>query len=116
MQCDELIEELSRVKSENKRLTDLLTTLSRNLSEFKHMQLEEEEELSRTKKRKAQDNENLQINLSNNTMPNVIRSNISRVYVRIDPSDVSLVSSYILQTFYFLFFLKGEMTYMKIIY
>lgn len=93
---DELIQELCRVKSENKRLTDLLTIFSRNLSEFKQMQYEEEE-MSRTRKRKADDqNQNLQ-NVSpkhkmcRGDLPNAITSNISRVYVRIDPSDVSLV-------------------------
>lgn len=98
MQGEELIQELSRVKSENKRLTNLLTTVSRNLSEFKHMELEEEEEeliMSRTRKRKAQENLENNNNIpSNQMLPNVIRSNISRVYVRIDPSDVSLVSFY----------------------
>ncbi|KAL1544683.1 putative WRKY transcription factor 60 [Salvia divinorum] len=93
----ELVEELCRVKSENKRLTNLLTIVSTNLSEFKQRQYEEE--LSRTRKRKADDiinNQNPQNNSPNHIMcsgdlTNVIRSNTSRVYVRIDPSDISLV-------------------------
>ncbi|XP_057810531.1 WRKY transcription factor 18-like [Salvia miltiorrhiza] len=94
-QDDELIQELCRVKSENKKLSNMLTIVSRNLSEFFKQMQYEEEELSRTRKRKADDinNQHLQ-NISpthSADLPNVIKSNISRVYVRIDPSDVSLV-------------------------
>ncbi|KAG6433218.1 hypothetical protein SASPL_104826 [Salvia splendens] len=94
----ELVEELCRVKSENKRLTNLLTIVSTNLCECKQMQYEEEE-LSRTRKRKADgiiNNQNPQNNSPDHIMcsgdlTNVIRPNTSIVYVRIDPSDISLV-------------------------
>lgn len=93
-----VIQELSRL---NKTVTDLLTivhVMSKNMCE-------EEEEQSRKRKRQGNDDDqNLEnLPLSNHTivypsdfsaanaMPNVVRSNISRVYVRIDPSDISLV-------------------------
>ncbi|KAI3454017.1 hypothetical protein Pfo_010680 [Paulownia fortunei] len=100
----DLIQELNRMKTENKKLTDMLTIVSRNYNDL--MQRNSEDEVSRTRKRKADDdNENLGnfiVNKSFNHssycdewspagMPKVIKSNVSRVYVRIDPSDTSLV-------------------------
>ncbi|KAL8499349.1 hypothetical protein ACS0TY_022362 [Phlomoides rotata] len=78
------------LKSENKKLSDMVTTLIRNYNDLKQQYSEEEE--SRTRKRKLADQ-----HTSWNPMimscdqSKVIKSNISRVYVRIDPSDISLV-------------------------
>ncbi|GFQ08195.1 probable WRKY transcription factor 40, partial [Phtheirospermum japonicum] len=70
---DQLIQELSRIKSENKKLSDILTI-----------------------KRKADENENLDnfIGFDGKCSPGttqVIKSNVSRVHVRMDPSDTSPV-------------------------
>lgn len=97
MQAGELIQEMSRLI---KKLTDLLTiVMSKNLCE------EEEEQSRKRKRRQANDEDQNLENISSSdhhstvvypshlsaAMPNVVRSNISRVYVRIDPSDISLV-------------------------
>lgn len=78
----------------------------------------EEEELSRTRKRKADDiinNQNPQINSPDHIMcsgdlTNVIRPNTSIVYVRIDPSDISLVRALLLYYFLFSFSFEDEIT------
>lgn len=97
MQPDDLIEELNRMKWENKKLNEILTIVCRNYHDL--MKTESGEE--RLRKRKSDEIENF----SNITefihsccdawspgRPKEIKSNISRVHVRIDPSDTSLVS------------------------
>ncbi|KAL8499351.1 hypothetical protein ACS0TY_022363 [Phlomoides rotata] len=75
------------LKSENKKLSDMVTILIRNYNDLK--QQCSEEEVSRTRKRKLAD----QHTSWNPMMMSCDQSkvNISRVYVRIDPSDISLV-------------------------
>ncbi|KAL0407826.1 UNVERIFIED_CONTAM: putative WRKY transcription factor 40 [Sesamum radiatum] len=92
---DEMTEELSRMKWENKKLSDMLTILTRNYND-----------LMQTRKRKAVDSPSPGSSVFGNDndndysccdetsagcLPRVIKSNVSRVYVRIDPSDTSLV-------------------------
>ncbi|XP_011070377.2 probable WRKY transcription factor 40 [Sesamum indicum] len=86
---DEMVEELNRMKSENKKLSDVLTIVTRNYND-----------LMQTRKRKAVDpgyyNHSCRYysccdETSAGTLPKMIKSNVSRVYVRIDPSDTSLV-------------------------
>ncbi|KAK4422337.1 putative WRKY transcription factor 40 [Sesamum alatum] len=73
---DEMMEELNRMKSENKKLNDILTILTRNYND-----------LMKTRKRKAVDTHE-----TSAALPDMIKSNVSRVYVRIDPShDTNLV-------------------------
>ncbi|KAL7112070.1 hypothetical protein ACP275_05G129800 [Erythranthe tilingii] len=87
-----LIQELNRMKSENKKLTEMLTIVSINYNNLKQNQ--SEEELPETRKRKADEIENFgDFNNRTNTFfnPKVIKSNVSRIHVRIDPSDTSLV-------------------------
>ncbi|KAL9167887.1 hypothetical protein ABFS82_05G126800 [Erythranthe guttata] len=89
---DHLIQELNRMKSENKKLTEMLTIVSINYNNLKKNQ--SDEELPETRKRKADEIENFgDFNNRNNTFfnPKVIKSNVSRIHVRIDPSDTSLV-------------------------
>ncbi|KAL0298252.1 UNVERIFIED_CONTAM: putative WRKY transcription factor 40 [Sesamum angustifolium] len=85
------MEELNRMKSENKKLSDILTIVTRNYND-----------LMQTRKRKAVDPGNCTDNSCHNyysccdetsagSLPKLIKSNVSRVYVRIDPSDTSLV-------------------------
>ncbi|KAL0372079.1 UNVERIFIED_CONTAM: putative WRKY transcription factor 40 [Sesamum calycinum] len=86
-----MMEELNRMKSENKKLSDILTIVTRNYND-----------LMQTRKRKAVDPGNCTDNSCHNyysccdetsagILPKLIKSNVSRVYVRIDPSDTSLV-------------------------
>ncbi|KAK4380977.1 putative WRKY transcription factor 40 [Sesamum angolense] len=86
-----MMEELNRMKSENKKLSDILTIVTRNYND-----------LMQTRKRKAVGPGNCTDNSCHNyysccdetsagSLPKLIKSNVSRVYVRIDPSDTSLV-------------------------
>ncbi|KAL0447511.1 UNVERIFIED_CONTAM: putative WRKY transcription factor 40 [Sesamum latifolium] len=95
---DEVMEELNRMKLENKKLSDILTMVTRNYND-----------LMQTRKRKAVDppagssvfgNDNDYSchyyysccdETSAGCLPKVIKSNVSRVYVRIHPSDTTLV-------------------------
>ncbi|GFP81468.1 probable WRKY transcription factor 40, partial [Phtheirospermum japonicum] len=93
---DQLIQELSRIKSENKKLSDILTIVSRNYNNLMMQRHCEDHEPSKTKKRKADENENLDnfIGFDGKCSPGttqVIKSNVSRVHVRMDPSDTSPV-------------------------
>lgn len=108
---EHLIDKLNQMRSENKKLTELLIivcenyhTLQRHLIEL--VQKNSGDEVPKLKKRKF-DAENSVITMGNGggndsnseeggspQRPKEIRTNISsRVYVRVDPSDTSLVSS-----------------------
>ncbi|KAK4435770.1 putative WRKY transcription factor 40 [Sesamum alatum] len=96
--ADDLIEEFNRTKSENKKLNDMLTIICRKYIEL--MQKQSVEELFNSKKRKYDDRENFDRIIGNSSFvhsccnewpPKEIKSNVSRVHVRIDPSDSSLV-------------------------
>lgn len=98
-----LIQQLNQMKSENKKLTDLLNTIYGKYNDL--MQRYSEDEITKSRKRKAHYTENCDNFVETNEIstcrccdggpnatPKEIVSNISKVYVRIDPSDVSLVS------------------------
>lgn len=90
------------MKSENNKLTNMLTIVTGNYNNLKHMV--SDEELFKTRKRKASDDGDLIRNISYNrnicsedqwspALAKVVtESNVSTVYVRINPSDTSLVS------------------------
>ncbi|CAA3006611.1 probable WRKY transcription factor 40 [Olea europaea subsp. europaea] len=97
-----LIQQLNQMKSENKKLTDLLNTIYGKYNDL--MQRYSEDEITKSRKRKAHYTENCDNFVETNEIstcrccdggpnatPKEIVSNISKVYVRIDPSDVSLV-------------------------
>ncbi|PIN04849.1 hypothetical protein CDL12_22613 [Handroanthus impetiginosus] len=96
---DGLIQELNRMRSENKKLHDLLTIVCKNYTEF--MQKQSGDEFLCSRKRKSDEIDNLSNIIGNNSCccdewsaagrPKEIKSNVSRVHVRIDPSDTSLV-------------------------
>ncbi|PIN04092.1 hypothetical protein CDL12_23377 [Handroanthus impetiginosus] len=90
----ELIQELNQVKSQNKRLTDMLNIVHKDYEYIRQNSSGE------TRKRKAEEDiQNVGHFLEHNPSdrscchewPKVVKSNISRSYVRVDPSDVSLV-------------------------
>ncbi|XP_057799379.1 WRKY transcription factor 18-like [Salvia miltiorrhiza] len=95
---DELIQELSRMKWENKKLNEILAVVCRNYHDF--TKIDCVEELYASRKRKSD-----QLQSSGHIFrgccgggecsppgrPREIKSNTSRVHVRIDPSDTSLV-------------------------
>ncbi|XP_073049228.1 probable WRKY transcription factor 40 [Primulina eburnea] len=94
----DLIEKLDEIKAENKRLKVMLTDVGKNYISL--MQKCSENEISRISKRSVHDGdfENLGNNprfyddiLSPDRPKDVIESNVSTVYVRIDPSDMSLI-------------------------
>ncbi|KAL2489956.1 putative WRKY transcription factor 60 [Forsythia ovata] len=93
-----LIQQLNRMKSENKKLTELLNIIYGNYNDL--MQKYSGDELLNSRKRKAHYTENCDNFVGKNGMtcsccdegtPKQIVSNVSKVYVRIDPSDMSLV-------------------------
>ncbi|KAK6129782.1 hypothetical protein DH2020_036489 [Rehmannia glutinosa] len=101
---DELIQELNRMKSENKKLSDMLTIVTTNYNDLMQLRHSDEEDMSKTKKRKTNEYENIGNFIGNNSFnhnyydeysspgtPKVIKSNVSRIYVRVDPLDTSLV-------------------------
>ncbi|KAL1552510.1 putative WRKY transcription factor 60 [Salvia divinorum] len=95
MQNDELIQELSRMKWENKKLNELLTVVCRNYHDFAKKDCAEE--LFASRKRKSDQLENSGhifhscCGECSPGRPREIKSNTSRVHVRIDPSDTSLI-------------------------
>ncbi|KAL2472424.1 putative WRKY transcription factor 60 [Abeliophyllum distichum] len=93
-----LTQQLNRMKSENKKLTELLNIICGNYNDL--MQKYSGDELLKSRKRKAHYTENYDNFFGKNGMtcsccdegtPKQIVSNVSKVYVRIDPSDMSLV-------------------------
>ncbi|KAK7270622.1 hypothetical protein RJT34_25924 [Clitoria ternatea] len=108
--ADALAEELKRVSAENKKLTEMLTemcenynTLRSNLMEYMRKNPDNKELSSSNKKRKSESSNN-----NNNTTPmaessstdeesckkpkeETIKAKTSRVYVRTEPSDTSLI-------------------------
>jgi len=106
-----LLEELKRVSAENKKLTEMLTemcenynALRRNLMEY--MRKNPEKELTSSKKRKSESSNNNSILMGGNgnsessstdeesckkPKEETIKAKISRVYVRTQQSDTSLV-------------------------
>lgn len=92
MQHDELMQELSRMKWENKKLNELLSIICRNYTHKDHDS--GDQELFASKKRRFEEIENHAHGCCGECSPNrprEIKSNISRVHVRIDPSDTTLV-------------------------
>ncbi|XP_011081961.1 probable WRKY transcription factor 40 [Sesamum indicum] len=94
----DLEQELNRTKSENEKLNDMLTIICRKYIEL--MQKQSVEELFSSKKRKYDEIESFDRSIGNSSFghhccnewsPKEIKSNVSRVHVRIDPSDTSLV-------------------------
>ncbi|CAA3006617.1 probable WRKY transcription factor 40 [Olea europaea subsp. europaea] len=97
-----LIQQLNQMKSENKKLKELQNIVYGNYNDL--MQKYSGDELMKTRKRKAPYTENYDnfvekngnstcsccVEGSNGT-PNEIFSNVSKVYVRMDPSDMSPV-------------------------
>ncbi|KAG6409670.1 hypothetical protein SASPL_127712 [Salvia splendens] len=92
---DELIQELSRMKWENKKLNELLTIICRNYHDFAKNDCAED--LLASRKRKSDQLENSGhifhscCSECSPGRPREIKSNTSRVHVRIDPSDTSLI-------------------------
>ncbi|KAK6915124.1 WRKY domain [Dillenia turbinata] len=110
-----LVEELNRVSAENKRLTEMLTVMCENYNNLRSqvmnymtkMPQRETNNTNISKKRKAEslscsNNNNKEANGNSEssstdddsmkkTREETIKSKISRVYVRTDPSDTSLV-------------------------
>ncbi|KAH7841312.1 hypothetical protein Vadar_028242 [Vaccinium darrowii] len=85
------MEELNRMGSENKKLTEMLLLLQGQLIDLK--QKYSENCHSNLKKRKAEE-ENLGGEIGGNSWKRpreTTRANVSRVYVRTDPSDTTLV-------------------------
>ncbi|KAL3819084.1 hypothetical protein ACJIZ3_004989 [Penstemon smallii] len=108
-QHNDLIEELNRVKSENKELNNMLTIVRQNYDGLLQKNSDEEEQ-SRTRKRKLLAEETGIIGHNDlikdkssvnyhqcccdewsHCRPKEIKPNVSRVHVRVDPSDMSLV-------------------------
>lgn len=112
-----LMEELNRVSAENKKLTELLTVMCENYTELRNQLMEQTSKNhgaldqnnninTASKKRKAE--ANVAINNNNGSNPSEssssdedsskkpreehIKAKISRVYVRTESSDTSLVS------------------------
>ncbi|CAA2948671.1 probable WRKY transcription factor 40 [Olea europaea subsp. europaea] len=94
-----LIQQLNQMKSENKKLKELLNIVYGNYNDL--MQKYSGDELMKTRKRKAPYTENYDnfvekngcsccVEGSNGT-PKEIFSNVSKVYIRMDPSDMSPV-------------------------
>ncbi|XP_065868651.1 probable WRKY transcription factor 40 [Euphorbia lathyris] len=108
-----LLEELKRVSAENKKLTEMLTVMCENYNALKtqlvdYMNKNRDKEPSPSRKRKS---ESSNTNTNNNTIPmtgnsessstdeesckkpreEVIKAKISRVYVKSEPSDTTLV-------------------------
>ncbi|KAK6116855.1 hypothetical protein DH2020_049385 [Rehmannia glutinosa] len=85
---DELIQELNRMKSENKKLSDMLTIVTTNYNDL--MQTNEYENIGNFIGNNSF-NHNCYDEYSSPGTPKVIKSNVSRIYVRVDPLDTSLV-------------------------
>ncbi|KAA8521695.1 hypothetical protein F0562_012315 [Nyssa sinensis] len=105
-----LVEELGRVNTENKRLTEMLNVVYEKYNNLQSHCLEltsksSNNELARLGKRKAEDDNRRNIvRLNGHTessscsdegsckkLQHCIKTNVSRVYVRTDPSDSSLI-------------------------
>lgn len=93
---DELIQELNRMKWENKRLNGLLATACKNYEDLMQKQSAEDRLFINSSKRKFDEIENINVDhvhiCRDECRPKEIKSNVSRVHVRIDPSDTNLVS------------------------
>lgn len=112
-----LIEELNRVSAENKKLTELLTVMCENYTELRNQLMEQTSKnlgvvdninTAASSKRKAESSINNNNNRTTNIGPSEssssdedsskkpreehIKAKISRVYVRTEASDTSLVS------------------------
>ncbi|KAK6158784.1 hypothetical protein DH2020_006098 [Rehmannia glutinosa] len=101
-QPDDVTEELNRVKWENKKLNDMLTIVCTNYNDL--IQRQTGDGLFNSRKRKSDEIENFGNVIGKNSFvhrccddywspdrPKEFKSNVSRVHVRIDPSDTSLV-------------------------
>ncbi|KAK4487759.1 hypothetical protein RD792_005568 [Penstemon davidsonii] len=92
----DLVEELNRIKSENKKLNNMLTIVRQNYDGLLQKNSGEEEQ-SRTRKRKLAEENGINYHHEcccdewSHCRPKEIKSNESRVHVRIDPSDMSLI-------------------------
>ncbi|KAL8521844.1 hypothetical protein ACS0TY_012126 [Phlomoides rotata] len=92
---DEVMEELNKMKWENKRLNELLTIMCRKYHDLKkrsESELQESDQVSR--KRKFFEFEHFTTEAAythNCCSPKEMRSNVSRVHVQIHPSDTNLV-------------------------
>ncbi|KAA8525606.1 hypothetical protein F0562_007461 [Nyssa sinensis] len=101
-----LIEELNRISTENKKLTDMLTFMCENYNALHNhlmdfMQKNSENEVSKLGKRKAEgenygndrginrDTEKSSSDGGSCKRPKEIRTNVSRVYLRTNPSDMT---------------------------
>ncbi|KAL7122278.1 hypothetical protein ACP275_01G035100 [Erythranthe tilingii] len=92
---DDLMEELNRMKWENEKLNDMLKIVRKNYSDLIQKQSVSENDdhlFTNSKKRKLADEFQID-NFSDHgyCMPKEIKSNVSRVHVRINPSDTNLV-------------------------
>ncbi|CDP17893.1 unnamed protein product [Coffea canephora] len=105
---DDLIDQLNQMKSENRKLKEMLIDLSENYNTLQNhlvdlVQKHSGDQLTKSRKRKfeAQNSFNSYANEGWNDSlseaegspkrPKEIRTHISRVHVRVDPSDTSLV-------------------------
>ncbi|KAL3500334.1 hypothetical protein ACH5RR_039427 [Cinchona calisaya] len=94
-----LIDKLNQMRSENKKLTEMLVMICENYNTLQNhlmdlAQKNSEDELPKSKKRKSETENSFNTfgnNGNNDSVPSVIRTNISRVYIQVDPSDTSLV-------------------------
>jgi hypothetical protein len=109
-----LVEELNRVSAENRKLTEMLTVMCENYNALRsqlmdYMSKNPEKELSPSRKRKSESSNN---NINNNAnainvnsessstddesskkpREGTIKAKISRIYVKTEASDTSLVS------------------------
>lgn len=104
------MEEMSRVSAENKKLTEMLTVMCENYNALRsqltdYMSKNLEKEASPTRKRKSESSNNatgIQGNSESSSTDEesckkpreeVIKAKVSRVYVRTEASDTSLVST-----------------------
>ncbi|XP_057510954.1 probable WRKY transcription factor 40 [Actinidia eriantha] len=100
-----LMQELNQRRTENKKLTEMLFFLSENYNSLQGqlMDFKLEDDQSKLKKRKAEGENCGVLGINGNSessscsdggswkMPREIKTNVSRVHVKTDPSDTSLI-------------------------
>ena len=100
------MQELNQRRTENKKLTEILFFLSENYNSLQGqlMDFKLEDDQSKLKKRKAEGENCGVLGINGNSessscsdggswkMPREIKTDVSRVHVKTDPSDTSLVS------------------------
>ncbi|GFS42579.1 hypothetical protein Acr_00g0080660 [Actinidia rufa] len=100
-----LMQELNQRRTENKKLTEMLFFLSENYNSLQEqlMDFKLEDDQSKLKKRKAEGENCCVLGINGNSessscsdggswkMPREIKTDVSRVHVKTDPSDTSLV-------------------------